>query len=104
MVNAQPRPPVPDLGSLHILINHFPIILTLLGTAAAVLALFVSKRGVWLYATATLFLAGLSVVPTFLTGDPAADEMRDTWYVTRQAISAHDAAAEWTLWGLIIMG
>jgi uncharacterized membrane protein len=95
---------VPDLGSLHVLINHFPVILTIVGTACALLGLFVRKRGVWLYATATLFLAGLSVVPTFLTGDPAAEQLRDTWYVTRQAIRAHDAAAGWTLWGLIIMG
>ena len=104
MVNAQPRPPVPDLGSLHILINHFPVMLTVVGAAVAVLALFARKRGVWLYATATLFLAGVSVIPTFLTGDPAAEEMRDTWYVTRQAIRAHDEAAGFTLWGLIIMG
>jgi uncharacterized membrane protein len=95
---------VPELGSLHILINHFPVILTIVGTACALLGLVVPKRGVWLYATATLFLAGLSVIPTFLTGDPAADQLRDTWYVTRQAIHAHDEAAEWTLWGLIIMG
>jgi len=104
MVNAQPHTPVPELGSLHILINHFPVILTVVGAAVAVLALFMRKRGVWLYATATLFLAGLSVIPTFLTGDPAAEQMRDTWYVTRQAIRAHDESAGWTLWGLIIMG
>ena len=95
---------MPDIGGLHILINHFPVILTVVGTAVAVLALFVGKRAIWLYATATLFLAGLSVIPTFLTGDPAADDLRDTWYVTRQAIRAHDEAAEFTLWGLIVMG
>lgn len=95
---------MPDPGGLHILINHFPVILTIVGTVVALLAVIVRKRGVWLYATATLALAGVSVVPTFLTGDPAAEELRDTWYVTRQAIRAHDAAAGWTLWGLIIMG
>lgn len=104
MMNVQPRPPVPELGSLHILINHFPVILTVVGAFFAIVALFVRKRGVWLYATATLALAGLSVVPTFLTGDPAAEQMRNTWYVTRQAIRAHDDSAGWTLWGLIIMG
>jgi uncharacterized membrane protein len=95
---------VPELGSLHILINHFPVILTIVGAFFAIVALFVRKRGLWLYATATLALAGLSVVPTFLTGDPAAEQMRDTWYVTRQAIRAHDESAGFTLWGLIIMG
>ena len=95
---------MPDLGSIHILINHFPVILTVVGAFFAIVALFVRKRGVWLYATATLALAGLSVIPTFLTGDPAAEQLRNSWYVTRQAIRAHDDSAEWTLWGLIIMG
>lgn len=80
------------------------MILTVVGAFFAIVALFVRKRGVWLYATATLALAGLSVIPTFLTGDPAAEQLRNTWYVTRQAIHAHDDSAEWTLWGLIIMG
>ena len=95
---------MPELGSLHILINHFPVVLTVVGAAIAVLALFVRKRGVWLYATATLTLAGISAIPTFLTGDPAAEQLRNSWYVTRQAIRAHDDSAEFTLWGLIIMG
>ena len=103
-MNAQPHRPVPAIGDIHVLINHFPVILTVVGAAVAVLALFVRKRAVWLYATATLFLAGLSAIPTFLTGDPAADELRNSWYVTRQAIRAHDDSAEFTLWGLIVMG
>ncbi len=93
-----------DLGSLHILINHFPVILTIVGTAALLLAMIVRTRGSWLYATATLALAGVAVVPTFLTGDPAAEQLRDTWWVTRKAIEAHSDAADFALWGLSIMG
>lgn len=111
----QPAPPptdqtitlgthVPDLGSLHILINHFPVILTIVGTAALLLAMIVRTRGSWLYATATLALAGVAVVPTFLTGDPAAEQLHDTWWVTREAIEAHSDAADFALWGLSIMG
>jgi uncharacterized membrane protein len=95
---------VPTLGDLHLLINHFPVILTVVGTAIAVLALITRKRGVWLYATATLFLAGLAAVPTFFTGEPAEDQLEDSWYVTRQAIHAHEEAADFAVWGLVIMG
>src|SRR3978361_1101597 len=42
-LNAQTPTPVPDLGSIHILINHFPVILTIVGTACALLGLFVPK-------------------------------------------------------------
>ena len=95
---------MPDLGSLHILINHFPVILTIVGTAALLLAMIVRTRGSWLYATATLALAGVAVVPTFLTGDPAAEQLHDTWWVTRKAIEAHSDAADFALWGVSIMG
>ena len=104
MVNAQPHSPVPAIADLHVLINHFPVILTIVGTAFALLALFVGKRGVWLYATATLALAGLAVLPTYFTGEPAADQLEKSWYVTRQAIHAHEEAGEFALWGLIVMG
>ena len=46
---------------VHTLINHFPIILSVVGTGVVLLALIVRRRGLWLYALATLTLAGLSV-------------------------------------------
>ena len=95
---------MPTLGDLHLLINHFPVILTVVGTAIAVLALITRKRGVWLYATATLFLAGLASVPAFFTGEPAEEQIEDSWYVTREAIHAHEEAADFAVWGLAIMG
>src|SRR5205823_4706578 len=76
---------------LHITINHFPIILTVVGSAVLVLALVVRRRGVWLYALATLTLAGASIYPAFFTGDRAAHAVRDTWYILRAAVEEHDA-------------
>lgn len=104
MVNAQPPTPVPAIADLHVLINHFPVILTVVGTAFALLALFVGKRGLWLYATGTLALAGLSVLPTYFTGEPAADQLEKSWYVTRRAIHAHEEAGEFALWAVLVMG
>jgi hypothetical protein len=89
---------------IHLLINHFPIILTLLGLAAAILALVTRRRTVWLYAVATLTLSGLSVVPVDLTGDAAADIMKDKWYVVKDSIHAHDDMAGNTEWVVLIMG
>lgn len=88
----------------HIIINHFPIILTILGFAALVLALIVRRRTVWLYALATLTLAGASVYPVFFTGDKAGDAVRNTWYVVRATVEAHDGAADWALISGLAMG
>ena len=89
---------------IHILINHGPIILSVLGTGVLLLALFVRRRGVWLYALATLTLAGLSIYPVYFTGDEAADAVRTTWYIMRPMVDEHDAAAGFALASMLIVG
>lgn len=89
---------------VHTLINHFPIILMVVGTAVLLLALIVRRRGIWLYALATLTLAGLSVYPAYFTGDQAGDAVRNTWYIVRSMVEEHDAAAGFALASVLIAG
>lgn len=89
---------------IHILINHFPIITTVVGTVALLLALIVRRRVVWLYALATLTLAGLSIYPVYFAGDEAADALKGTWYIVPSAVREHDAAAGFALAAILIMG
>jgi hypothetical protein len=89
---------------IHTLINHFPIILMVVGTAVVLLAAITNRRGVWLYALATLTLAGFSVYPAYFSGDEAAHVMRDTWYVERSMIREHDSAAGFALASVLIIG
>lgn len=89
---------------LHTLINHFPIILVVMGAAAAVVAAIWHRRGVWLYALASLTFAGLSIYPAFLTGDEASDAMKRTWYVVPSMIHDHEEASELALWIVLITG
>ncbi len=88
----------------HLRINHFPVALTVVALGVLILALIFRRRLLWDYALMTAILAGLAVIPTFLTGDPAAEEVRHTWYVSRAAVSAHDDSAGITMWVLIISG
>jgi uncharacterized membrane protein len=89
---------------VHTLINHFPIILTVVGTSVVLLALIVRRRGFWLYGLATLTLAGLSVYPAFFTGDQAAHAVERTWYIMRPMVEEHDDAAAFALGSLLLMG
>ena len=89
---------------LHVLINHFPIVLGLLGAAAAVLALFRPRRMAWVYAVATLTLAGLSAYPTVFTGQLAEHAIEKMPYASRRAIHAHEEAGELAMWLLIVTG
>ncbi|MFL5616385.1 MAG: hypothetical protein ACJ796_22150 [Gemmatimonadaceae bacterium] len=89
---------------VHTLINHFPIVLTVVGTAVLLLALIVRRRAFFLYALATLTLAGLSVYPAFFTGDRAAHAVSTTWYVVRSMVEEHDQAAGFALFSILLMG
>ena len=83
----------PDWPHIHIMINHFPVILVVMGTLAALLGMFRSRRGTWLYASATLTLAALTAIPTYFTGEPAQHALNRPWYVARTSIHSHEEAA-----------
>jgi uncharacterized membrane protein len=89
---------------VHTLINHFPIVLSAMGTMGALVALIRKKRGVWLYTMATMTVAGLAVGPVYLTGDEADEALHDPWFIQPGAIDAHNAAANWALAILLIAG
>jgi hypothetical protein len=93
-----------DAAYLHIVINHFPIVLSLLGLAAAVASFVWRRRAVWLYAVATLTLAGLSAYPAVFTGHGAEESMEDMNYVRREAIHDHEEAADLAMWVLLATG
>jgi hypothetical protein len=93
-----------DASYLHLLVNHVPIILFAFGAAAALLALLVRKRGVWLYAVASITIAGASAYPVMLTGHAAEDVMRKAWYVDKDAIATHEDSADVATWTMIAAG
>jgi len=84
---------VPDWAHIHIMINHFPVILAMMGAVAALLGLVRSRRGVWIYACASLTLAALTVIPTYFTGEPAEHFLNRPWYIARESIHTHEDAA-----------
>ena len=88
----------------HLLINHFPVVLSAAALAAAILALVLGRRGLWLTAMAALTMAGLFVYPVFFSGNEADHALNDPWYIKHGTIEAHDAAAEWTMWVILIVG
>lgn len=93
-----------DWPHVHLLINHFPIILAVMGAVAVVLALIMRSRGVWLYAVASLTVMGLSAYPTLFTGEQADRVLHDPWYIVRGSIDRHEEAAELAVWIMIGTG
>jgi uncharacterized membrane protein len=88
----------------HLLINHFPVVLSVSALAAALLALILKRRGLWLTAMGALTVAGLFVFPVHFTGDKADQALGDPWYVARGAIEAHDTAAGVAMYVILLVG
>jgi uncharacterized membrane protein len=88
----------------HLLINHFPVVLSISALAVAILALLLGRRGLWLTAMGALTAAGASVYPVFYTGGAADDALGDPWYIHPGTIDAHDNAAEIALVVILIAG
>ncbi len=90
--------------SLHALVNHFPIVLTVIGALAVLLAAMYERRGIWMYALSTLTLAGLTIYPASFTGERASGAVRHAWYIAPGAVHSHSAAADITLWVVGVTG
>jgi uncharacterized membrane protein len=88
----------------HLLINHFPVVLSVSALAVAILAVLIQRRGLWLTAMAALTAAGAFVYPVKFSGDKADHALDDPWYIPRGVIKAHDDAALWALWVILIAG
>jgi uncharacterized membrane protein len=83
-----------DAEAVHLAINHLPVVLSLVGAVAALIAFVSRRRSVLLYALATLTLAGLSSYPALATGHAAAELIEHRWYVDRAQIRLHHETAE----------
>lgn len=84
---------VPNWPHIHIMINHFPVILAVMGALVALLGVVRSRRGIWMYACASLTLAAVTVIPTYFTGEPAEHFLNRPWYIARASIHTHEDAA-----------
>jgi hypothetical protein len=86
------------------MVNHFPIVLTLVGLGVALGALVTRRRVMWVYALATLALGGLSAIPAFLSGSQAGEVVEQRRGVSEAVVDAHEEAAEAALWVVLAMG
>lgn len=90
--------------TLHAFINHFPIVLVVVGAIAILLSAMIQRRAIWMYALSTLTLAALTVYPAWWTGDRAESVVRKAWYIAPGAIHSHSQAADITVWVVGITG
>jgi uncharacterized membrane protein len=93
-----------DWPHVHIMVNHFPVILVMVGTFAILLAMLRGQRASWLYGTISLALAAVAVIPTYFSGEPAEHALNRPWYIARGVIHTHEDAAKISAILVIVAG
>ena len=89
---------------VHLLINHFPVVLSVAALGVAMLALLLNRRALWLTAMAALTAAGVFIYPVHFSGNEADHALKDPWYVHPGTIEAHDKAAGFAMWVILVVG
>ncbi len=89
---------------LHLLLNHFPIIGSVLGLGVMVYGYFsaseqVKKTALWMWA-----LMALLAIPVFLTGEPAEEAVEELAGVSEAIMEEHEEAATLAFWLMEALG
>jgi uncharacterized membrane protein len=85
----------------HLVVNHFPIVLSVLASLAAIAASVSGRENAWRYAVVTGLLAGLAAPVAFLTGKQAEEVAEALPGLAEEAIETHE---HWGLYALIALG
>ncbi len=93
-----------DWVNLHLLVNHFPIILGVAGAFAAVAALLSRNEGIWRYAFVTVLLAGLTAPAAYITGLEAEEVVEHEWYIVEDELEEHEELGLYALIALLAAG
>ncbi|MBI4408286.1 MAG: hypothetical protein HY561_01180 [Gemmatimonadetes bacterium] len=93
-----------DWVRLHLLVNHFPIILGLAGALAVVAAALGRRTTLWHYAGVTVLLAGMTAPVAYVSGTRAEERVESFWYVEEDQIEEHEELGLIALIVLLVAG
>jgi uncharacterized membrane protein len=89
---------------IHLLLNHFPIIGTLIGSALLAWGFFKKQDNIKNAACMIIVIMALMAIPVFLTGEPAEDAVENLPGIAESIIEEHEEAAQFAIWILGFTG
>ena len=84
----------------HLIVNHFPIVLAVVASIAALIAALTGREWTWRHAAGTGLLAGIAAPIAFLTGQRAEEIAESLPGLAEEAIELHE---HWGLYALIAL-
>src|ERR1700731_1130476 len=93
-----------DFPHLHLLLNHFPIIGTMIGAGLFLISLLVKIEDLSRSSLIVFVGMALLTIPAFITGVGAQEKMVADPSVSNTLIQRHEGAAELAVWFMEITG
>ncbi len=93
-----------DALHIHLLLNHFPVIGTIIGIALLLLGFFSKSDAIKRASLAVFFGIALLTIPVYLTGEPAEERVEKAVGVSKAIIEEHEDAAMPALIAMEITG
>jgi len=88
----------------HLLLNHFPIIGTLIGTIILVYGFITKELKIKILSAYVIAAMALIAAPVFLTGEPAEETVEHISGISESSIELHEEAAEFAIVIMSITG
>lgn len=89
---------------IHLLLNHFPIIGTLIGSAILLYSMVKKQNTGKNIGAFIILIMAIIAIPVMLTGDPAEDSIEHLSGISKTLIHDHEEAAEKAFWLMEITG
>ena len=89
---------------IHLLINHLPVIGSLLGCIVLFYGIWTKSQPTLVAAYLVLLISAAGGGIAYFTGEPAEETVEKLAGINEAAIEEHEEAAKFAIWGFILMG
>ena len=93
-----------NTAHVHLLLNHVPVVGTLLGLLILVIGAWRKSEEIKKAALIVFGVIALAAIPAYLSGDPAEDAVKGIPGVSKAIIESHESAAAVSFTGVVILG
>jgi len=89
---------------IHLLLNHFPIVGTLIGSTILLYSIIRKQNAAKNIAAFIIVIMALIAIPVLLTGEPAEESVEHLSGISKALIHDHEEASEKAFWLMEITG
>ncbi len=93
-----------NLTHLHLLLNHFPIVGTLIGGLILLYGVLKNQSQAKSIGSMIIFIMAILAIPVFFTGEPAEESVEHLQGISKSLIHEHEEAAELAIWVMGLAG